>query len=515
MTRTENSTKNFYTGLIYQILVLVFRFVTRTVFVACLGKKYLGINGLFSNILTLLSLADLGIGGALVYKLYKPISNNDIKRQKVIIDFLHRVYVYTGIAIVIIGIVLLPFLKYIIKDNVNFVNLNIVFLIYVFQTASSYLFFSSKTEFLCANQKRYIYNNIANIVVILSNIVQILVLVLFKNFIIYLITILFFNILQAFLISKKTDKLFPFIKDKCTNKLSKKEKIELFKDSGSLMIYRINYVVLTATDNVIISKYLGLDAVGIYSNYVLITNSIVNVLATFFDSITASIGNLHATTEKDKDYFVFKLINFITVICFGISSVGVYVLSNSFIELWLGSDYTFSNTFSLILALNLYIEGLRKFLSTYRMAYGLFRQAKFIPFVGMTANIIISVLLVKKIGIFGVLLGTLISNLISFMWYDPFAIYKYTFKKSPISYYIRNLFYLLFFVIMAVICNYLYSIIPFENVIKFIIGFLVCILLPLLVIAIIYRKTEYGKYLKELFLNILNKVFKKKVSSNE
>ena len=506
MTRTENSTKNMYTGLIYQVLVLIFRFITRTVFIYCLGEKYLGINGLFSNILNLLSLADLGIGAALVFALYKPIAEKNEERQKVIVDYLHKLYVYIGFAIIVIGIMLLPVLKYIIKDNVDFINLNIVFLIYIFQTASTYLFFPSKTEFLCANQQRYVYNNIANFIVIMSNICQIIVLIIFKNFIIYLITIIIFNILQAYLVSKKTNEMYPFIKEKTEKKLTRDEKKEIFKDCGSLMIYRINYVVMIATDNIIVSKYLGLATVGIYSNYTLIVNSVVNVLSTFFDSITASIGNLHAKTEKEKDYFIFKVTNLITVIMFGIFSIGIYVLANEFIIIWLGEKYVLSEAFALILAINLYVEGLRKFLSTYRTSYGLFRQAKIIPLFGMIANIVISIILVKKIGIFGVLLGTLISNLITFMWYDPYAIYKYSFEKKPIDYYCRNLLYFAFFCVMGFLCKKIYVILNVKGIIGFIIGGIICVIIPLLLISIIIGQTECGKYIKNIISEIIKKI---------
>lgn len=505
MTRTENSTKNMYTGLIYQVLVLVFRFVTRTIFIQCLGKEYLGINGLFSNILTLLSLADLGINGALVYALYEPIAKNDIKRQQIIIKYLKNFYLCVGGFIMLIGIVLLPFIKTIIKDDVNFVNLYIVFFIYIFQTASAYLFFPSKTEFLCANQKRYIYNNIANIFVVLSNAAQIVVLLLFKNFYLYLITIIIFNIFQYTMIAVKTNKMYPFIKEKCNEKLTLEEKNEMLKDCGSLMIYRINYVVLTATDNIIISKYLGLAVVGLYSNYVLITNSIVNVLSTLFDSITASIGNLHASKDKEKDYFIFNLTNFLTSCLFGVFAVGVCVLANPFIELWLGKDYLLSTLFVVIISINLYVEGIRKFLSTYRTTYGLFRQAKFMPLLGMIVNIVVSIILVKKIGIFGVLLGTLISNLISFMWYDPYIIYKNVFKESVIKYYVKNILYLLFFVVMTIICKYICSFINIGGIIGFIINGLICVLLPLIIMVIIYYNTDYGKYFREYLGNFIKK----------
>lgn len=505
MTRTENSTKNMITGLINQLLILIFRFVTRTVFIYCLGEEFLGINGLFSNILSLLSLADLGIGTALVYSLYKPIADKDEKRQTIIIQYLKKVYFCIGLVIIAVALLLMPFLKFIIKEDVNFINLNIVFLMYVFQTASTYLFFASNTEFLGANQKNYVSNKISNIITIISNIAQICVLVIFKNFYIYLATIILFGIIQSALISVKARKMYPFIRNKSNDTLSKEEKKNIFKDCGSLLIYRINYVVLTATDNIVISKYLGLTIVGLYSNYLLIVNSIVNVLDTFLISITASIGNLHANNEVKKEEFILNLVNFLTVIFFGIFAIGVYCLANDFITIWIGENYLLSSTFVLILSINLYVEGLRKFLSTYRSSYGLFRNAKFMPLFGMIVNVVVSIVLVQKIGIFGVLLGTLISNVVSFMWYDPYLIYKKVFNKSPIKYYLKNIVYLLAFVIIGYICNLLCEIILIDGIVGFIIHGLICVFIPLVIVIILYYNSEYGNYLKYAIKRVIKK----------
>ena len=501
MTRTENSKKNMITGMINQLLILIFRFITRTVFIYCLGEQYLGINGLFTNILTLLSLTDLGIGTALVFSLYKPIAQNDIKRQNIIIHYLKRVYIIIGLIIIAISLVLMPFLPYIIKEKVDFINLNIVFLIYVFQTASTYLFFASNTEFLNANQKNYIVNKISNIITIISNFAQILVLIIFKDFYIYIITVVIFGIIQSGIIAYKARKMYPFLKQKPKETLTKQEKKEIFKDCGSLLIYRTNYVVLTASDNVVISKFLGLSVVGLYSNYLLIVNSIINVLSTFFNAITASIGNLHASEESDKEYFIFRLVNLLTVTFFGVFAIGVYCLANEFITIWIGEKYLITGLFVLILAINLYIEGLRKFLSSYRSSHGLFRNAKFMPLFGMIVNIVVSILLVQKIGIFGVLLGTLISNLVSFMWYDPFIIYKKSFLKSPKEYYIKNIIYLLYFIVMGCLCNLICSIIPIHGVIGFIIRGFICVILPLVLLIIYYYNSEYGQYLKYALKN--------------
>ena len=506
MTRTENSTKNMITGLINQLLILIFRFVTRTVFIQCLGEQYLGINGLFTNILTLLSLTDLGIGTALVFSLYKPIAEGDIKRQNIIIHYLKKVYFIIGIVIIVISLILMPFLPYIIKEKVDFINLNIVFLIYVFQTASTYLFFASNTEFLNANQKNYIVNRISNIVTIISNLAQILVLLVFKNFYIYIITVVLFGIIQAGIIAIKARKMYPFIKEKPEASLTKEEKKDIFKDCGSLLIYRTNYVVLTATDNVVISKFLGLAVVGLYSNYLLIVNSIINVLSTFFNAITASIGNLHATEEEEKEYFIFRLVNLLTVTFFGIFAIGVYCLANDFITIWIGDEFLITGLFVLILAINLYIEGLRKFLSSYRSSYGLFRNAKFMPFFGMVVNIVVSIVLVQKIGIFGVLLGTLISNLLSFMWYDPYIIYKKSFKKSPKEYYLKNIAYLLYFILVGYLCSLICDFTVINGVLGFIIHGIICITIPAIPLIIYYYNSEYGSYLKYAIKKILKKI---------
>ncbi len=507
MTRTENSTKNMYTGIINQFLTLIFRFITRTVLIRYLGTEFLGINGLFSNILTMLSLADLGIGSALVYALYKPIAENDYERQTIIINYMQKAYRTIGIIIIGIGILISPFLSYIIKEKVTIINIYIVFFMYLFQTASTYLFFPSRIEFLGANQKRYIYNNINSIFIILSNIFQIIILIIFRNFYLYLITIILFNVIQEFIIATITEKKYSFIKDTPKKPLSKEEKKDIFKDCGALMIYRTNYVILTATDNIIISKYIGLIAVGLYSNYLLVTNSITNLLNIFFNSITASIGNLHVYNEKEKEYFIFKTINFITVILFGISCVGIYTLINNFITIWIGEEYLLSKSFVIIITINLYVEGLRKLLATYRTSYGLFRQAKIIPIVGALTNIVISIILVQKIGIFGVLLGTLISNLISFMWYDPLLIYKKVFNKNVLSYYISNILYMLLFVCISIICEKVCKLIAINGLLGFLIHGIICVIMSLIIIVIVFSRTKYFTYLKE----IINKILKKEV----
>ena len=506
MTRTENSTKNMVTGLINQLLILVFRFVTRTVFIYTLGEQYLGINGLFTNILTLLSLTDLGIGTALVFSLYKPIADKDIKRQNIIIHYLKKVYFLIGLIIIAFSLILMPFLPNIIKEEVNFINLNIVFLIYVFQTASTYLFFASNSEFLNANQKNYVVNKISNIITIISNLVQILILILFKNFYLYIITVVIFGIIQSGIIAIKARKMYPFIKEKPEETLTKEEKKGIFKDCGSLLIYRTNYVVLTATDNVLISKFLGLAVVGLYSNYLLIVNSIINVLSTFFNAISAGIGNLHANEEIDKEYFIFRLVNILTVTLFGIFSVGIYCLANDFITIWIGEKFILSQGFVIILSINLYIEGLRKFLSSYRSSYGLFRNAKFMPLFGMIVNIVVSIILIQKIGIIGALLGTLISNLVSFMWYDPYIIHKKSLNKSVKQYYFKNIIYLIYFIIMGYLCSLLCDLIVINGILGFVIHGLICVFVPLIIISIYYYNSEYGSYLKYLIKKILKRV---------
>jgi len=321
MSRTSNSIRNMTVSIAGQMLTVIFQFITRTVFINALGTQYLGITGLFTNIISMLSLTELGVGTAIIYKLYKPIEQNDEHRIYLLMKFYKAVYKIIGIAILVIGLIILPFLKSIIKDDISFVNIYFIFLLYLLQSVASYLFFAYKSALIHANQKEFITTGIGYVFVLISNILQIIALSIFKNFTLYVTISIFTTVAMNMVISIICDRMYPFINKKSNDTIDKSEIKQIFKDCYALLIYKANAVVLNATDNMVLSTFVGLSIVGIYSNYLMIFTFINTILTKIFSAITAGLGNLHASGDKEHEYEVFKNINFISFVLFTVSSL--------------------------------------------------------------------------------------------------------------------------------------------------------------------------------------------------
>ena len=270
-SRTANTFYNFITSIFGQLLSIILQFVVRTVFIHTLGKSYLGINGLFSNILQMLSLAELGVGSAILFKLYDPLAKGDKKRITILLNFYKKVYQIIGIVITILGLCIIPFLRIIISDYDTLsklgINAVLIYLLYLLQTVSSYFFFAYKSAIVKADQKEYKLTIINYFVVLVTSILQMICLVLFHNFELYVIISVLQVIIYNYICARIAKKLYPYINDKVDETISQKERNNIFKDCGAIFLYKVNTVVLKSTDNIIISMFLGLSMVGMYSNY--------------------------------------------------------------------------------------------------------------------------------------------------------------------------------------------------------------------------------------------------------
>ena len=297
-TRTENVAKNVILSSLFQIIAYVIGFVSRTIFIKILGEEYLGLNGVFTNVLTLLSFAELGIGSAIVYSMYKPLATNNSDKLKELIAFYKKIYLLVGMIIIIGGIILIPFLDFFIKSTPNInENINIIYLIFVINSSISY-FFSYRTSIISADQKNYliiIYNKAFHIIRV---IVQIIIILVWHNYYLYLLTETICTLLANYLLTRKSKTMYPELIDLKNHELPKEEKKEIFKNIKSLIIYKVGGVILNGTDNLIISRYLGLAVAGLYSNYQLLTNAVVEVVGQVTNSFTASIGNMNSIETK-------------------------------------------------------------------------------------------------------------------------------------------------------------------------------------------------------------------------
>lgn len=267
--RVQKSIKNVTTGLVGQVLTLVLSFVVRTVFIQQLGVTYLGISGLFGNILSILSFAELGFGQAIVFSLYKPIANNNVEKIKSLMYIFRTVYIWMFAVVMVLGLSLTPFLDFFVDDINAVPNLRLIYVMYVISSAATYLF-AYKNTYLIATQNSYVSTIIGYFFSIGLAVFQILVLVFTQNFIIYLGLQVTSGILQNVVVAWRTNCKYPFLKEKNIKPLSIEEKSQIKKNVKALAIYKIGTLSLNSTDNIIMSKFVGLLSVGLYSNYYLL-----------------------------------------------------------------------------------------------------------------------------------------------------------------------------------------------------------------------------------------------------
>lgn len=501
--RVENSLKNISTGLFGQLITYILSFIVRTVFIITLGKTYLGVNGLFSNVLNVFSFAELGIGTAIVYNLYKPLADNDWEKIKAYINFYKKAYIRIGLIVLLIGAVFTPFLPYIIKENVSIPNITIIYLLFVLNSTIGY-FFSYKFSIVTASQKGYILTVAGYFFNVLSSVLQLIILLTTKNYILVLCMQVGISFAQNWYFSYKATKLYPQLNYLKDAKLNKEELQQIFKNVKALVIYRIGGILVSSTDNIIIAMFVGVAFVGLYSNYLLLIAAVGTLLSIIFNSLTASIGNLNATEGNEKKYFMFRVVNLANFWMYGFSSIFILVTTSPFIKIWIGNDFVMSWEVVVVIALNVYLEGMLGAIWVYRETMGLFVYGRYRPLISAAVNLIFSVVLVRKFGIVGVFIGTTITRVFTNAWFDPYIVFKHGFKLPVKGYYILYLKFLAIFIgtssLVMVIVNKFFI---FNNILNVIGIGITSIVIPNIIFFTIFRKTKEFQYL----FNILKKIF--------
>lgn len=512
--RVENSIKNIMTALIGQALGIILSFIGRMVFINALGAEYLGVNGLFTNILSILSLAEMGIGSAIIYSLYKPLATKDNEEIKKLMNFYEEAYRVIGIIIFLLGIGIVPFFDYIIREQPNIPNLIYIYILFLINTVASY-FFAYKRSLIIADQKNYITIIYKYAFYVVLNILQIYVLLMTRNFLLFLLVQIGITVLENLLIARRADKMYPFLKEKNKLKLDKKSKNEITKNVKAMMCHRIGAVIVNGTDNILISSFVGVIWVGLYSNYYLIINALNIIIGQIFSAVTASIGNLNALESKEKSYQMYKRILFINFWIGGFCSICLWILANCFITLWLGKEYTFQNNLVMIIVINFYISISRRTTLVYRDSMGLFWHDRYKPIFEAIINLVISVLLAPKLGIAGVFIGTLVSTMTTAFWVEPYILYKYGFEMKVRDYFFRYIKYTVIILATGIITHQLCTIFD-EITWRSLFGrAAVCVTVPNLIFLAYFYRTDEFKYFGDLFKGIVGKVVKsKKVELN-
>lgn len=510
-SRIANSLKNMVYTFGVKSLSFIVTFILRTVFIHILGMEYVGVSGLFTSVLSVLSFAELGISTAMTYALYKPIAEQDTKKINQLMHFYKLAYRFVAGTVFIVGIVCIPLLPIIVNDVPNIrESITLIYILYLVNTASSYLLIY-KSTLLTASQKNYEISKITIIISFVKCVVESALLFIFGNFMLYLIVEIALNIFQNILISIRAEQEYPSVFKEKTEKLGKKEIKKLFKDIRALFLYKVSEVVLNSTDNIIISTFLGTGWVAILSNYNMITRNIYNLILQIFQSTSASVGNLAATEGAKKQYSIFKVLLFLSFWLFGFCVVEFFVNINNFVGIWTGKENVFGIGTVIILIMDFYLTGMMSAVSYFRTSNGLFVQGKYRPLIMSLINVVLSVAFVYNWGVTGVLLGTVISRISTQFWYDPYLIYQNVFHESLINYLKKMLLYSGTIVGICIICGEISSVvqtgIPFFNLI---INVVCTALIYNVVCFLLFKRTEEFIYLKDVVCRLIIKVMHKK-----
>lgn len=509
-SRVEYSLFNIFIGLGGYFLNTLLGFICRMVFVRTLTADYLGVNGLFSNIISMLSLAELGIGSAVTYALYKPLAEHDEEKIASLVKIYGTAYKIVGLIVGIIGIILLPFLNIIITDQPNInESIYILYLLNLFNTASTY-FFSYRSSLLIAAQRNYIVSGVNYIITILQSIVQMVILYTTHNYLGYLLVQTIGTFIYNILVSRIAVIQFPYIKKKNIKPLSKEEKKKLFANVRDLLIYKLSGLLVNSTDNILITYFKGLTTTGIASNYTLLVNTLNSLLEQLFNGLTASVGNHNALENNQNKYKMFSFLNFLGFWIYGWATLGIYFFSSDLVLLFFGEKYVLSKNIPFILAFNFYLVGSTNVIGMYKHTLGLFYYGRFIQIITGILNIILSILFGNYFGLFGILAATGIARLLTHFWYTPYTVFKHGFKVNFVVYikkYLKYLFVLIFCGISYRLS--LYVIFEFYNVNVLFKMFICSIFINCFFFIYFYNTEEFERlkiYLKRIVIKYKNSI---------
>ena len=506
-SRTHNALINSSVLAVLQVLTILLRFVTQTIFIHYLGKKYLGLNGLFLNIINILGFADLGIDTSIVYALYKPLAEHDEEKVTALMNLFRRAYNVIGLVVAGVGIILLPFLPYLIKDYHAVSHIPMYYLLYLANAVVIY-FFTYKRSLLIADQQEYVSSLNQFNFTLLQTVFQAAVLFVFKAYSLYLWVAIICTLLSNLRISRKVDKQYPYLAKHKHERVSHEEFISIRNNVAGMIGARIGSVVVRSTDNLLLSTFAGLAVVGIYSNYLLIVNSVVSVLTKLVSSVTASIGNLIVERE-DQDvrrvYLDHFMINFFLVT---LTAGCLLTAFNTFIQLWAGPNYVLPTVTVAVIVINYFVDMLRQTSITFVSAYGLFvpngKKSVFEAIINLALSLFL--LVGCHLGIAGVLLGTTLTNLLLNSWFEPWMIYsrgfrsqRQWFKRFYFRTYWMNMVFML--VVLFLInwgITWLDQMLHFNLVIQLVFNLAVMVISLLIVLTVVYGRTPSYQYMWNL-----------------
>lgn len=509
--RTKNSIKNIYISILTQIIITLLGFISRKVFIDSLGTEYLGVNGLLTNVLSMLSLVEGGIGSSIVYNLYKPLAENNQPKVIALVQLYKRIYGVLAIVIFLLSLTLYPFLGVFMKSESVITSINIIYFIFVAKNMISYLN-AHKWSLINADQKGYVlakYNLVFNIITTIS---KIIILMLTKNYILFLLIETGIFIIQNLWNGKIVNQRYTYIKTKKKYSIEREVKNNLITNVKALFLHNIGSYCVFGTDNILISAFISVKAVGLYSNYTMIIGQLSSLLTPIIGGIGASVGNLIAIESKEKNYEVFNVIYLINFWIYGVCAIFLYNLLEPFINWWLGEGLLLDKLTFIIILINFYISGMRSSVITFKTKAGIFNNDKYVPLIEAVINLGSSIILVKYFGLAGIFMGTTISTITLPLWIQSKLVYNNVFNKSVNQYFKKYFLYLGLTIIIGLLTTVLSNIITITGIIGLVFKGVICVTVPNIILVLIFYRTDEFKYILNIIKNILR--YKKNIRNN-
>ena len=504
MSRVQNTAKNIAFGYASTLVTLLLQFISRTIFIHILGDALLGVNGLFTNVLGVLSLAELGIGTAMNFSLYKPVAEGNREQIKSLMQLYKVWYRRVGIIVACIGLAILPFLRFIITGAEGIENVHVYYLIFLFNTVSTY-FVSYKFSLPNAEQKNYIVTNVTTLTTVVSVAAQIVSLLVLRDFMAYLLVGAAIALGQKVFINAYLNKKYPELKEKDVAPLSPEELQPIKKNILALVWHKIGEISVYQTGNIVVSAFINITVVGYMSNYNMLITAVSGFINIIFNSAVASLGNLMATGGKEKQYEVFKIYRFLGFWLYGFSAIAFCVLLSPFISLWVGSDRLVSEWVVVLLVADYYLRGHRICINNLKVAAGVFAQDKYVAVIQAVVNVGLSILLVQKIGLPGVYLAALLQGLIATV-IKPIIVYKNVFQLHPKHYFWDGVKYAVLVVLAGLLCWGVRLWLPLASPwVSFIVLAAAVAVIPNALFLLFSRNSPELRYVKGLVLSKLKR----------
>lgn len=488
LERSKNAVRNIVFGGILKVYQIIIPFAMRTLMLYVLGVQYLGLNSLFTSILQVLNLAELGVGGAMVYSMYKPIVDNDKNKICKLMNLYKIYYRIIGLVIAIAGTVLLPFIPELISGDIpSDINVYILYLLNLGATVLSYWLFAYKNCLLNAHQRVDVTSKISFVMTTIQYLLQAGVLILLKNYYVYLIVALATQAINNIVTSLIVDKMYPNYEAR--GRLEKKEISEINHRITDLFTSKIGAVIVNSADTIVISAFLGLSMLAIYQNYFFILNAIIGIVTIMFNSCTAGVGNSIIVESSRKNLNDLKKFTFIIAWIAGFCTCCLLCLYQPFMKIWVGEKYELGFSAVICLCIYYFIYEINQLLNMYKDAAGIWHEDRFRPLVTALTNLAMNLIMVQFIGIYGIILSTVLSTVLVGMPWLLHNLFTVLFDKKYLSDYVYKL--IIYIVVVSFASFITYFICSFINVsvwIQLLVKGIICCIVPNIIFYLVYRR---------------------------